>query len=327
MHSNILAALAAIAVASIVTACGNSDGPAGGAVVPVATTTITGSAVKGPVSGATVTIKNAATGATLGTTTTGAGGAYSLAVAFTGDVIVEVSGGTYTDEATGVATALAAPLKVVLNANGGTVTGVVTPLTTMAYTYAFGNNAAVTAAAFNTMAGNVATQFKLNEVNLATTLPTVTGAMNDYGRVLAGLSKYMQANAVTLPTLVNTAFSTAQWADFSTRFNTAYAAANPGANLSFNFNGNVLNLGGTGAGGGTGSCGVNVQGSITANGISVPLNLDYCFTGIAAGSCAAGNGALSQALAGQNGLVGAANLVYAFTAACVANPIITINLN
>ena len=71
-------------------------------------------------------------GATLGTTTTGVGGTYSLNVPFTGDVVVEVSGGTYTDEATNASTALTAPLKVVLNANGGSVTGVVTPLTTMA---------------------------------------------------------------------------------------------------------------------------------------------------------------------------------------------------
>ena len=135
MRSKTLAAVAATALALILAACGGGSGTVTPAT-PV-TTTISGSAVKGPVSGATVTVKNAATGAVLGTTTTGPGGAYTLDVQFTGDVIVEVSGGTYTDEATGASTALATPLRVVLNANGGNVTGIVTPLTTMAYTQAF----------------------------------------------------------------------------------------------------------------------------------------------------------------------------------------------
>ena len=117
---------------------------------------------------------------------------------YSGDVIVEVSGGTYTDEATNQSTTLTTPLKVVITANGSAVTGVVTPLTTMAYTYAFGSTGTPTAAAFNTMASSVATQFKLTGVNLATTVPTVSGTMNDYGKVLAAVSKYLQTNSVTL---------------------------------------------------------------------------------------------------------------------------------
>ena len=38
------------------------------------------------------------------------------------------------------------------------------------------------------------------------------------------------------------------------------------------------------------------------HGISVPLNLNFCVAGIAAGSCSAGNSSLSQALSGQGGL-------------------------
>ena len=34
---------------------------------------------------------------------------------------------------------------------------------------------------------------------------------------------------------------------------------------------------------------VNVQGTVTANGFTVPLNVNYCVTGIAAGSCTSGN--------------------------------------
>lgn len=60
-----------VAAAAIVAACG---GGGGGGSSSVTTTTISGSAVKGPVDGATVTVKNAATGAVLGTTTTSATG-------------------------------------------------------------------------------------------------------------------------------------------------------------------------------------------------------------------------------------------------------------
>lgn len=323
MRANIVTALAASAVAVILAACGGGDG---GSVAPVASTTISGSVVKGPVASATVTVKNAGSGAVLGSTTTGTGGSYSLSVPFTGDVVVEVSGGSYVDEATGATTMLAGPLKVVLNANGGNVTGVVTPLTTMAYTYAFGVGGTPTATAYNTMAATLATQFQLGEVNLATTVPEVSGAGNSYGRVLAGLSKYLQLNGVTLQALVTTAPTTAQWTQFSAAFTTAYNTVYPDRAIAFNFNGNVLNVSGTGAGGGTGTCGVNIQGTVASSGFNVPVNLDYCITGIAASSCNSGNATLSQALSGQQGLAGAANLTYTFAPSCVANPAATISL-
>ena len=308
--------LAYFAVASttlVLVACGGGSG----SPVAATSTTINGSVVKGPVSGATVTVKNAATGAVLGTTTTAAGGAYTLAVPFTGDVIVEVSGGTYTDEATNANTPLSTPLKVVLAANGGDVTGVVTPLTTMAYTSAFGGGAAVTAAAFNAQAASVASQFKLNGINLATTTPVVTGSLNDYGKALAGVSQYLKLNGgTTLQSLVGTQFTTAQLAAFAPKWNAAYAAAVPGSNVTFSFDGTAFNIGGTGVGGGTGTCGVNVQGTITTNGFSVPLNLNYCINGIAAGSCTSGNAALSQGISGQGGITGAANLTYTYSATC-----------
>ncbi len=336
MRSKILPALAVISVAAILAACGGSGGngtvatatPTTPTTPAAASTTISGSAVKGPVNGATVTVKNAATNAVLGTTTTGASGSYTLNVPFTGDVVVEVNGGTYTDEATNASTPLTTPLKVVVNANGGSVTGVVTPLTTMAYTYAFGTATTPTAAAFNTTATNLATQFQLSGVNLATTVPVVTGSMDAYGKALVGLSKYLQLNSVTLPTLVNSTFNTAQWGTFSTAYTTAYKTAIPGSTVTFAVDGNVFTATGTGVGGGTGTCGVNLAGVVTVAGITVPLNLDYCFTGVAAGSCSTSNGAISQALTAQQASLpaGFANLKYTTSATCVANPAVTLKL-
>ena len=339
MRSKILPALAVISVAAILAACGGGSGNGTVATVApttpttpttpaAASTTISGSAVKGPVNGATVTVKNAATNAVLGTTTTGAAGSYTLNVPFTGDVVVEVNGGTYTDEATNASTPLTTPLKVVVNANGGSVTGVVTPLTTMAYTYAFGTTTTPTATAFNTTAANLATQFQLSGVNLATTVPVVTGSLDAYGKALVGLSKYLQLNSVTLPTLVNSTFNTAQWGTFSTAYTTAYKTAVPGSTVTFTFDSNVITATGTGVGGGTGSCGVNLAGVVAVGGITVPLNLDYCFTGVAAGSCSTTNGAISQALTAQQASLpaGFANLKYTTSATCVANPAVTLKL-
>ena len=248
MRSKFLGVLAISATAVFLVACGGG----GGGGTATTTTTISGSAVKGPVSGATVTVRNAATGAVLGTTTTGAGGLYSIDISFTGDVLIEVSGGTYTDEATGLATPLSTPLRVVLNANGGAVTGIATPLTTMAYTYALGSGSSVSASAFNTAATTLANQFQLTGVNLATTTPVVSGSLNGYGRVLSAISRYLQLNGATLQSLVGVTFNTTQWADFSAAFSTAYAAANPGSNISFSFDGSAFTIGGTGAGGGSG---------------------------------------------------------------------------
>lgn len=59
----------------------------------------TGAAVKGPVANATVTIKNASTGATLATGATSPDGSYSISVpTASGDVIIEITGGSYVDE-------------------------------------------------------------------------------------------------------------------------------------------------------------------------------------------------------------------------------------
>uniref|UniRef100_UPI00356AAF22 hypothetical protein n=1 Tax=Hydrogenophaga sp. TaxID=1904254 RepID=UPI00356AAF22 len=253
-----LAHLLLTGLVGLIAACGG-----GGSSV---TTSVSGAIVKGPVNGATVTFKRP-DGSVIATTTTNSTGAYSLALSYSGDLVIEASGGTYLDEATGTTTTLATPMKAVLTANGGSVTGMVTPLTTMAYTYAFPSGSAVTASGFNSMASKVAAQFKLPGVNLVSTLPNVTGTPNDYGKVLAAVSQYLKDNPVGLAALINTSFNTAQWASFSTAFSTAYATAVPGSAITFSFDGSAFSIGGTGAGGGSGTCGVAASGTVTTGNI------------------------------------------------------------
>jgi len=318
--------LACIPAAIAITNCGGggSSPSSPPPPPPPSATTVSGSVVKGPCNGTTVRILNAATGAQLATTTTNATGAYTVDVTYTGDVIVEATGGSCADEATGGTTSLTSTMRSVMAVSGASVTGMVTPLTTLAYTFAFGNaTTGVTSTAFNTKATSVATQFQLTGTNIVTTAPVVTGTTNAYGQVLRAIAQYLHDNGtVTLGTLTTSYFtSNAQWTAFNTAFNNAYHAANPASNVSFTFDGSSLVIGGTGIGGGNGSCGIHVQGSVSASGVTVPLALDYCIQGIAAGSCGSGNAALSSALAGQSGLAGAVNLNYTFGPTCAANAI------
>lgn len=324
----LLTTLAAAALA----ACGGGDNTTlTAAPAATVTTTISGSAVKGPVSGATVTVKRpdgTACATTPAAVTTTASGSYSLNTVCTGDVLVEVTGGNYLDEASNTTTPLSTPLRVMVATNGGTVTGVATPLTTMAYSYAFRTPAAAssaTAAAFNAQATRIATQFGLGSVNLATTVPVVSGTPDAYGNALRAVSQYLRNNPqTTLATVTNASFTTqADFTAFSTAYNTAFRTIN-GTTASVSFDGTAFNFTGTGVGGGSATCGVNLKGTVTTQGFSVPLNLDYCYTGLP-GACDSGNSSLNQSVAGQGGLAGVANLAYTYSATCAPGAL-TVNL-
>jgi hypothetical protein len=318
--------ISTIAAALTLVACGGggdstpaASTPAANTPPPVVSTTITGNAVKGPVNGATVTIKNALTGAVLVTTTTSITGAYTVATTFTGDVLVEVSGGSYTDEASGTTKSLTAPMRTVLTASGGTVTGMVTPLTTMAYTYS--GSAAPTAAAFNTSAANIASGLGLGGTNLLTTLPNVTGTLNDYGKALRALSQYLANNPGTnLNTLVSTAMASNTFAAFSVSYSAAYNTIN-GTPITVSFNGgNVITISGVGTGtAGTARCGL----AVSLSGVNVA---NICYIGaFTAAECSSSNAELAAAAAEQQAAIPGSSFV--FTPACVANPTFTINLN
>ena len=142
-------------------------------------------------------------------------------------------------------------------------------------------------------------------MNLATAVPVVTSTPDAYGNALRAVSQYLRNNPqTTLVTVTNASFTTQ--AEF-TAFSTAYTTA------SVSFDGTDFNFTGTGVGGGSATCGVNLKGSVTTQGFTVPVNLDYCYTGLAS-ACDAGNSALNQSVTGQGGLSGVANLTYTYSA-------------
>ncbi len=167
---------------------------------------INGTAVKGPISGGTVTafaITNGTMGMQLASGTTDSQGNFNMSIGdYTGSLMLQMSGGTYVDEATG-ATVTMAPGDVMTAvmttlATGSTVTGIqVTPLTSMAQ--AMANNMAgglmdanITAA--NTAIGNY---FIVNDILHTTPMnPLVSGSsgtatqdMINYGMAIAAISQ------------------------------------------------------------------------------------------------------------------------------------------
>jgi hypothetical protein len=144
----------------------------------------------------------------------------------------------------------------------------------------------------------------------------VTGSSNAYGNALKAISQYLNDNrgttlaAFTAPALTTQTALTA----FSQAYNSAFFKIN-GAASNVTFNSDGFTITGTGAGGGSGTCGITAVGNVTSFGTSVPINLSYCVSGIAAGSCDSGNLSLNQALAAQGASAGV-NLAYTYSASC-----------
>ena len=193
---------------------------------PVVSTTVTGAVVKGPVSGAQVCAYRVVAngrGAALGScTTSDTAGNYSFAVpAGTGPLWVEATGGSYTDEATGVTATLPAgsPLRSIITANAGTVDTMLTPLTTLALNAAaaaVGTGGTLDAAAFSAAAALLLSNLNLPAtLNITGTLPTFGSGGNSYGTALTVISQ-MVANGTTLAAILATSNPQALAAAYAT---------------------------------------------------------------------------------------------------------------
>ena len=213
-------------LAALLAGCGGGD--SGNAPLPTAaSTTVSGSVVKGPVAASQVcafSVAGSARGTPLGScTTTDANGSYSFAVPVgTGPLWVEATGGTYVDEVTGTTVTLPAgsPLVGLVSANGAAVTAMLTPLTTLALNAArttVGNNGTLDANAYATAVAQLRTAFNLpSSLDISSTAPTFGAGINSYGTALTTISQ-MVANGLTLqnilattqPSALATAYATA----------------------------------------------------------------------------------------------------------------------
>ena len=193
--------------------CGGGGG--GGGTSSSTTGTISGTAVKGPVNGGTVTAyginSNGTQGAQIGTATTDAQGNFSMQVGdYSGAVMLQLSGGQYTDEATGqsmnmyqntVMTALIPDL-----ASGEIMGNIqITPLTSMAQEWARNMAGGMTQANITLANRNMGQYFDIGDI--LTTEPmdplvensgaVATHDEKNYGITLAAMSK--EASQLEMP--------------------------------------------------------------------------------------------------------------------------------
>lgn len=179
-----------------------TDGEIG--VATTNSTVISGVASKGPLNGSTVcayAIAAGAKGAALGSCATNiVNGNYSIDIgAYTGPVLFEATGGTYTDEATGATAALASPLRSILsNATGSAASVAVTALTELAYQMANAVPGGLTSANIQTAIASVQTNFGVADI--INTLPVdalnvpsgASPAQKTYALALATISQYQK---------------------------------------------------------------------------------------------------------------------------------------
>jgi hypothetical protein len=176
--------------------------------------TVSGTVVKGPVSGATVTayaVTNGTMGAQVGGGTTDSMGNFAISIgSYSGPMMLQANGGTYTDEATGTTMTMQSgdvmACSIPSAAAGATNTGIqMTPVTTMAHSRVHHMTGGITDA--NIVAANAAMGAYFSVSDILHTMPmdpmvvgSGTGATQDaknYGMAIAAMSQY--AKTVVMP--------------------------------------------------------------------------------------------------------------------------------
>jgi len=186
------------------------------------TGTVSGTAVKGPVNGGTMTayrLSNGAMGAEITHATTGSDGSFSLSMgSYAGPVMLQMTGGTYTDEATGATLPMLAgdAMTAVLPSMtaGQTLSGVqVTPLTTMAQAMAQHMSGGMTDVNITAANTNIGQYFMVADVLHNVPMnPLTSGSGNaatqdqiNYGMALAAMSQYAQTQGMSSSSAMVTA--------------------------------------------------------------------------------------------------------------------------
>ena len=199
-------AVGALSTAGLV-ACGGGGGDGS---TSAATGTISGTATKGPVSGATVrayAINNGVKGGQMGSAQTDSSGNFTMRVdPYSGPIMLQLHGGSYTDEATGKrmnmlnADDMTCAVPSISVTAGSATTGIqITPLTSMAHAWAEHMADGMTATNITTANIRVGAAYLGPGMDILMTHPidpTVSGSANgasidakNYGMVLAAMSQ------------------------------------------------------------------------------------------------------------------------------------------
>jgi len=183
---------------------------------------VSGSVFNGSMSDSTVmaySMTGGAMGAQLASGTTNSMGSFNLSLgAYSGPVMLKMSGGSYENLATGTTMPMLSGdvmTAVISNiSSGSTITGIqITPLTSMAQ--AMANNMAGGMTGTNIAAANTSVCNYFMVTDILQTMPmnaavsgsggTATTAMKNYGIAIAAMSQYAQTNSMTDPAALITA--------------------------------------------------------------------------------------------------------------------------
>jgi len=195
---------------TLIAGCGGGGGTVseGGGGTPTLAGTVSGTAIKGPVANATVTAfsinASGARGGAIGTGKTDAQGNFSIQVGdYSGPMMLQMTGGSYMDEATGMNTNMAQndSLTCVIPSMpaGPMMSGIqMTPLTSMAQNMAKFMTGGMTAANIAAANNAVSQYFSINNVLFTPPMnPLVQNAgqgadqnMKNYGMTIAAMSQY-----------------------------------------------------------------------------------------------------------------------------------------
>lgn len=179
----------------------------------VTSSTVSGEAVKGTVVNAEVNVYkyDGTRGEFLATTTTDQNGSFNVEVKYAGVVEIVVTGGNYTDEASGLAVSLSGhELRNIATLNSDKKFGI-TALTTIAAEYVDENASKGLETAIQNANKIVADVFGLTGIDLNTTVPadlSKTGSRSaawpelKYGAVQAGLSQLIESNGLSAEELL-----------------------------------------------------------------------------------------------------------------------------
>ncbi len=204
----------ALAVTSL-TACGGGGGggsTSGGSNSPTSVTIINGLASKGPISGGTASvysITNGQMGNLLATATTASDGTFTANIgAYNGLLMVQVTGGSYTDEATGKTLQMGSlMLRTAVGAAAGNVNVAVTPLTEAAVQYMNGNLTSNMILLANSL---IATKFGMSDIVQTFPQNVLSGAnasanssQTYYGLTLAAMSQMAASNNISISTIMS----------------------------------------------------------------------------------------------------------------------------
>ena len=209
-NARLLLAMAFGALSIIVhVACGGGGGD-GSASTSTTTGTISGTATKGPVSGATVrayAINNGVKGGQLGSAQTDSSGNFTVRIdAYSGPIMLQLHGGAYTDEATGTrmnmldADDMTCAVPSISVTAGSAMTGIqITPLTSMAHAWAEHMADGMTSTNITTANMRVGAAYMGPGTDILMTHPidpTEVGSANgasidakNYGMILAAMSQ------------------------------------------------------------------------------------------------------------------------------------------